>query len=129
MKYLTLEQVLQLHVLVIAQFGGSDGLRDLGRLEAAIGTQKQTAFGRDVYESEINKAAALCRSIISGHPFIDGNKRTAMLCALTLLSINGLEVNAEIGELEDFAVSIAKDQLDVPAIAKWLEAYSAETAN
>ncbi|HSX05634.1 MAG TPA: type II toxin-antitoxin system death-on-curing family toxin [Candidatus Saccharimonadales bacterium] len=124
MMYLTLEQLLALHVLAIEQFGGSDGLRDLGRLESALASQRQEVFGEELYQGTYEKAAALCRGIIGGHPFADGNKRTAMLAALTFLEINGLEFVAEPGELEDFAVQVAVEHLDVPVIAAWLRAHS-----
>ena len=123
MKYIALEQLLQLHVLAI-EFGGSDGLRDLGRLEAALASQRQEVFGEELYQGVYEKAAALCRGIIGDHPFIDGNKRTAMLVAITFLEINGIQFIAKKGELEDFAVEVAVDRLDVPTIAAWLRAYS-----
>lgn len=121
---LTLEQILQLHVLVIQQFGGSDGLRDLGRLESAVASQTQEIFGQELYGDIYEKAAALTRSIIGDHPFADGNKRTAMLAAITLLEINGTKFVAKKGEIEDFAVQVAVDHLDVPVIAAWLKANS-----
>ena len=124
MNSLTLEQLLELHALVIAQTGGSQGLRDLGRLEAALATQTQAVFGQDLYESLYEKAAALIRGIIADHPFVDGNKRTAMLAGLTFLRINNVKFLAKKGELEDFAVQVAVEHLDVPAIATWLEAHS-----
>jgi death-on-curing protein len=121
MKTLSLEHILQLHILAIRSFGGNEGIRDLGRLESAIASQDQEAFGKELYVGLHAKAAAMCRGIIGDHPFSDGNKRTAMLVALTFLQINGVEIEAQPGELEDFAVRIATDQLDVPVIARWLD--------
>lgn len=124
MKSLTLEQLLELHVLVIQETGGSQGLRDLGRLESAIATQTQSVFGEELYTTLYEKAAALIRSIIADHPFVDGNKRTAMLTGLTFLRENGLQFIAQQGEIEDFAVKIATDHLDIPTIAAWLDQHS-----
>jgi len=124
MKYIALEQLLQLHVLAVEQFGGSDGLRDLGRLEAALASQRQEVFGKELYQGVDEKAAALCRGIIGDHPFVDSNKRTAMLVAITFLEINDTQFVAKMGEVEDFAVKVAVDRLDVPAIAAWLRAHS-----
>lgn len=118
---LTLEQLLELHVLVISETGGSQGLRDLGRLESAIAAQTQSVFGEELYSTLYEKAAAIIRGIIADHPFVDGNKRTAMLSGLTFLDMNGLKFAAIRGELEDFAVKIATDHLDVSAIAAWLQ--------
>ncbi len=124
MTTLTLEQLLELHELVIAETGGSHGLRDLGRLEAALATQTQAVFGEELYGALPEKAAALIRGIIGDHPFVDGNKRTAMLVGLTFLSVNGLKFLLPKGELEDFAVKIATDHLSVAAITAWLEAHT-----
>jgi death-on-curing protein len=120
MNILSLEQLLEIHSLVAETTGGSTGLRDLGRLEAAIAAQTQNVFGEELYPSIVDKTAALIRGIVADHPFVDGNKRTAMLAGLTLLKINGIRFTAKSGEVEDFAVKIAADKLDVPAIVLWL---------
>lgn len=120
MKLLTLEQLLQIHALVVKSTGGSMGLRDLGRLESAIATQTQNVFGEELYPSVIEKTAAIIRSIIADHPFVDCNKRTAILAGLTLLKTNDIRFVAQAGEIEDFAVKIATAKLDVPVIALWL---------
>lgn len=125
MTILTLEQLLELHALAISETGGSQGLRDLGRLEAAIATQSQAVFGEELYQTLYEKAAALIRGIVADHPFVDGNKRSAMLVGLTFLRVNGVTFSAKKGELEDFAVQVATEHLDVPEIAAWLEAHAA----
>jgi death-on-curing protein len=123
MIVLTLEQILQIHALVIETTGGSAGLRDLGRLEAALATQTQNVFGEELYPSLLDKAAALIRGIIADHAFVDGNKRTAMLAGITLISMNGQQFKANPGEIEDFAVEIATDHPDVPEISGWLNQH------
>lgn len=123
MKQLTLEQLLELHALVVEKTGGGVGLRDLGRLEAAIATQTQHVFEEELYVTIVDKAAALLRGIIADHPFVDGNKRTGVLACLTLLEINALHFKAKPGEIEDFAVQVATHKLDVPAIAAWLTVH------
>lgn len=124
MKVLTLEQLLELHVLVIMQTGGSEGIRDLGRLEAAIATQTQVVFGEELYTTMLEKAAAMIRGIIGDHAFVDGNKRTGMLAGLTFLEVNHINFKAQQGELEDFAVKVATEHPEVPAIAAWLKTHS-----
>lgn len=121
---LTLEHLLEIHSLVISMTGGSDGLRDLGRLESAIGSQTQNVFGEELYPSITDKSAALIRALIADHPFVDGNKRTAMLTGLTFLSLNNVSFNAKKTEIEDFAVLIANSHLDIPDISKWLSRHS-----
>jgi len=124
MTILTLEQLLELHALIIESTGGSVGLRDLGRLEAALATQTQEVFGQELYGTLHEKAAAMIRGIVADHPFVDGNKRTAILVGLTFLERNGLRFVAKQGELEDFAVQVAVEHLDIPVIAAWLQAHA-----
>lgn len=124
MVSLTLEQILQLHALVLIRDGGSDGVRDIGRLESVVSAQHQVVFGEELYATVFTKAAALMRGIIGDHPFADGNKRTAMLAGLTLLEVDGYNFTAQRGELEDFSVRVATDHLDIDAIADWLECHS-----
>jgi death on curing protein len=62
----------------------------------------------------------LIRGIVTDHPYVDGNKRTAMLAGLALLQLNDLHFTAKPSEIEDFAVKIATEKLDVPAIILWL---------
>lgn len=121
MKCLTLAQLLELHVIVTQETGGSAGLRDLGRLEAAIATQSQAVFGEELYPEIFDKAAAIIKGIIADHPFVDGNKRTALLAGLTLFAINDVTFTAQAGEIEDFAVEVATKHLDIPQIAQWLQ--------
>ena len=123
MIILTLEQLLEIHSLAIDATDGSAGIRDLGRLEAAIATQTQNVFGEELYSSIVDKAAALIRAIIADHPFVDGNKRTAMLTGITFLEINSLSFVAKPGEIEDFAVNIATEHLDIPLISALLNKH------
>ena len=121
---LTLEQILELHSLAVSETGGSLGLRDLGRLESSIATQSQSVFGQDLYPNIADKAAAIIRSIIADHPFIDGNKRTAILAGLTFLKLNGIIFSFKPGELEDYAVKITIDHIDIPQISIWLQNHT-----
>jgi death-on-curing protein len=119
-KTINIEQLLMLHGFVLAQTGGGNGVRDMGRLEAALATQTQAVFGGELYVTIYEKAAAIIRGIIADHPFIDGNKRIAMLAGLTLMKLNGYELRTNTQELEDFAVRVAVEHLSVDKIAKWL---------
>jgi death-on-curing protein len=123
MKLLSLEHLLEIDAIVINETGGSNGLRDLGRLESAIATQTQNVFGEELYSTLLAKAAAIIRGIIADHPFTDGNKRTAMLSGMTFLELNGFIFKAKAGEVEDYAVKIAVEHIDIPEIAKWLNAH------
>ena len=87
--YLTTSEVLVMHSLLIRQFGGSDGVRDFGLLEAAL-FRPQTGYYSDI----IAEAAALLESLAVNHPFVDGNKRVAFAVTDVFLRINGYEINS-----------------------------------
>lgn len=122
MVHITLNELLELHVLLIDKYGGSKGVRDLGRLEAAVAVQEQQVFGIELYPTLFEKAAAIMRGVIGDHPFFDGNKRTGTLAALTFLTLNERTFIAKKGEVEDFAVRVATEGLEVAEIAAWLDA-------
>ncbi len=124
MKSLTLEQLVAIHSLLIENTGGSDGIRDIGRLESVIASQTQEVFGAELYQTVHEKAAALIRGVIADHPFVDGNKRTGMLAGLTFLDVNNVMINLEVKELEDFAVKVAVKNLSIEDIAAWLKSYT-----
>jgi death-on-curing protein len=114
--YLRVIEVLAIHALVIDEFGGADGVRDLGALEAAV-FRPQTGY----YEDSIAEAAALFESIVQNHPFLDGNKRTALAAADVHLRMNGLELAGDsIGHYR-FIIGLMEDgDLDWRAIDSWL---------
>lgn len=120
----TAENVLFLHTVAVEAFGGSEGVRDLDSLHAAVARPWGSSFGRDHFPTPFDKAAALAESIIRRPPFIDGNKRTAMYAAAYLLETFGYELETKQQDLEDFAVSIAEGVRDTTDIAHWLESYS-----
>jgi len=74
---ITLQEVESIHEILIEKFGGSKGIRDRDILESAINRPYQTFDQKDLYPLPIDKAAAIFESLISNHPFVDGNKRTA----------------------------------------------------
>ncbi|HEY7328241.1 MAG TPA: type II toxin-antitoxin system death-on-curing family toxin [Gemmataceae bacterium] len=88
-RYLILEEILELHRLVLEQSSGLVGVRDLGGLDSAL-AQPQMAFGgQDLYPSLGEKAAALGFSLVCNHPFVNGNKRVGHAAMETFLIVNG----------------------------------------
>lgn len=126
MRHLTLQQVVQIHSFVVDETGGLHGIRDPHRLESAVVRPKQAAFGKELFPTVFEKAAAYAHSFIADHPFLDGNKRTGMTSAAVFLEDNGFLFNAKLGEIERFALRIATEKLGVPAIASWLKRHSRE---
>ena len=93
--YPSLPEVLAAHARLIVLFGGAQGIRDRGALEAAL-ARPQSGYYRDV----IGQAAALLESLSQNHPFIDGNKRTAIAVTGAFLRINGFRL--EFDDLEAY---------------------------
>ena len=120
-RYLSLAEVLKLHGLIIAKSGGSDGLRDLGMLESALGQPRQTFGGEDLYPSLTSKAAALGFSLIMNHPFIDGNKRVGHAATEAVLMLNGFELAAEIDDAEAEILAVAAGQRTRDEFQAWIE--------
>lgn len=84
-RYLSLEEILELHRLVLEQSGGRDGVRDLGGLESALPQPRMTFGGQDLYPSLAEQATAIVYSLVCNHPFVDGNKRVGHLAMETFL--------------------------------------------
>ena len=89
-EYLTLPEVLAIHEDQIDMYGGAEGVRDLGQLEAAL-FRPQSGYYRDV----IAEAAALWESLAQNHPFVDGNKRVAFASTYTFLLLNEIVLTAD----------------------------------
>ena len=116
-----------LHAVAVGEFGGSEGVRDVESLRAAVSRPWGYAYGRDHFATPFDKAAALAESIIRRHPFVDGNKRTAMYAAAYLLEKLGYELEAGQKELEDFAVRVAVEGLEAKDLALWFEHHTRKT--
>lgn len=119
-EYLSTEQVLALHEVLIERFGGSGGLRDRAALEAAVARPAATFAGEDLYPDLAAKAAALLHSLVMNHPFLDGPRRVANAAAELFLEINQHRLLASDDELEDLAWSAARGELESAALAIWL---------
>ena len=85
MIYLTVSQVIELHDVLIQEFGGMSGIRDMGLLESALAAPMMAVFGRELHQSVYDKAGAYLYHIARNHPFCDGNKRTSSSTALAFL--------------------------------------------
>jgi death-on-curing protein len=118
--YLGLEQVLELHRLLVRTFGGTAGLRDRGALEAALGRPQATFGGEDLYPDLEAKAAALLHSLVMNHPFVDGNKRVGAAAAELFLIANGSEMVSGDDELIATTLAVARGELGAEALAIWL---------
>ena len=102
------------------QSGGASGLRDLGGLESAIAQPRMTFGGQDLYPTLIEKAGALCFSVVQNHPFIDGNKRLGHAAMEVFLILNGHEIQASVDEQENLILGVAASQITRDDLIAWL---------
>ncbi len=119
-----MRRVLFAHTVLVERYGGSEGVRDLESLRAAIGRPWGSSFGQEHSPGPHERAAALCESLIRRHPFVDGNKRTGVTMGAYLLSTFGYEITASQQELEDFGVDAARGVLDTAQVVRWFEEHS-----
>jgi death on curing protein len=118
---ITVEEVLSIHSILVETFGGSDGVRDRGLLEAAIARPFQTFDSKELYDSPSAKAAAIVESIVKNHPFVDGNKRSGYTLMRLILLDNGFDILRTEDEKYDFIISIAEGKIDFDQILEWIE--------
>jgi len=117
---LTKEQVLALHSALIAEFGGSEGLRDEGLLESALAAPFQTFGGQSALTTVQQKAARLGFGLIMNHPFVDGNKRIGAHVMLTMLAMNGIELTYTQQELYETILQVAGGKMSFEILLRWV---------
>lgn len=123
-EYLSMDDILSLHVQLIEEFGGLHGIRDAALLESSVFRTQLTFGGEDLYKTIFEKAAALMHGIISKHPFIDGNKRTGMASGLVFLDLNGHTIEVSDVDVERVSLQIANKEWGIAEIQNWLSTNS-----
>ena len=120
----TLEAVKAIHAEVLAAHGGAAGLRDAALLESAVAAPQATMAGKPVFSSPVEIAAAYLFYLCRNHPFVDGNKRTALATCLVFLSENGLLPNEKLDAdaWERLTMDVAASQIDRKQTAVRLKA-------
>jgi death-on-curing protein len=128
MTYLTAQQIMFLHARLVAETGGSHGVRDLASLLSAVGRPQASFDDQDLYPDLFTKAAALMDSLIRNHPFVDGKKRTGIAAAALFLRMNGYRLDATNAELAKFTLEVAQSQHAVNGITAWLQTHARPAA-
>src|SRR5580658_3002164 len=110
----TAEAVMAIHAKVLAAHGGSTGLRDRSLLESAVAAPQATMMGAALFSDPVEIAAAYLFYLCCNHPFLDGNKRTALATCLVFLSENGLltEEKLDADAWEKLTLEVASSALD-----------------
>jgi death-on-curing protein len=125
-RYVTREEVLELHRMLRRQSGGTPGLRDPNVLESAL-AQPQMTFGEtELYPDLADKAGALGFSLVNNHPFVDGNKRVGHAVMEAFLVLNGYELAASVDEQEALILRLAAGEIDRSELVRWLRSHLAE---
>lgn len=122
MKYLTVDQILLIHLRVIERFGGDSGIRDRGLVESAAAQPRAGFGGQSLYPTLEEKAVALSYSLIKNHAFVDGNKRTGAAALLVFLGRNGHTIEASVDEMESIIQRVAAGDLDRAGLLAWVRA-------
>lgn len=120
MIILSKEQIVALHSSLIAETGGSDGIRDENLLEAAINAPFQTFDNAEVFPSIQQKGARLGYGLIKNHAFVDGNKRIGTHVMLAFLALNKIELDYTQKELSGTILKVAADEYTFDDLLKWV---------
>jgi death-on-curing protein len=117
---INIEIVKYFHSILIDEFGGSNGIRDLNALKAAIQRPYSTFDGKDLYPTIYDKASALVESLVKNHAFIDGNKRIGYVMLRYFLMESGYDLSASQTDKYNFIIEISKGNLDFEGIKGWI---------
>lgn len=129
MRYLTYSELIFINGKIQndpAIMSGSQKIRDIDLLQAAEQRPQSSAFGEDAYPTLREKVAVLAHSITRNHPFKDGNKRTAAVATVFMLTVNGQSVTWDAGEAVTHFLDLAEGRLSWEKFAGWLPFMSVE---
>lgn len=122
--FLTLDEALALHADQIARYGGRPGLRDVALLESALALPAAT-FGLHFLHTSLSEmTAAYLFHLVRNRPFVDGNKRAGLICALVFLGLNGHRLDAEEDELTDLVMGVAAGRITKAEVAVFVAAHA-----
>lgn len=124
-KWLLKEAVLAMHARQLAEHGGGEGLRDDGLLQSAL----QRPINKFAYDNPdlFDLAAAYAYGVARNHPFVDGNKRTALVASRTFLLINGYQITASKEDRLTTFLNLAAGTITETELAAWFRANATET--
>lgn len=116
--FVTLAEVMRFHSDQIVRYGGTEGVRDMALLQSAL-AQPETSFGGAwLHEDLFEMAAAYAFHICKNHPFLDGNKRTALDTALIFLELNGIAIVDPKKELISVMLAVAEGKMNKKELAR-----------
>lgn len=122
-EFLQIADILEIHQILIAQFGGMPGIRDEGLLESALSQPQATFFGELLHPTIHEQAAAYLYHIAKNHPFLDGNKRTAYGAMEAFLRLNGYNLSLSDEQTYNMVMQVAQGEMSKEALASLLEQH------
>jgi len=125
-KYLTKESIIRLHKKIVETTGGEKGMLNEGILSFVLDLIRTEKLYRENIGDLFTRAGILVRGIISGHPFVDGNKRAGFEATDVFLRMNGYYLEVDADEGMEFTLSIAKNELDLNDEIKWIRRHAKE---
>ncbi len=115
--FLTLAEVIEIHTDQIERYGGSSGIRDINLLSSAVAMPYASIQDQFFHADLFDMASAYAFHISQNHPFIDGNKRTALAASLVFLELNGVSLSDSEDKLYEAMMSLASRSLDKAGLA------------
>jgi len=125
-RYPSLEQVERLHNRVLDVTGGEHGDLSRSNLEYVLEAVKQIGGNAGDRHAVKRKASFLLYNLISQHPFVNGNKRTAFELVKLFLRLNGYEIKAKSQETYVFLADIAAGRISLNRVEEWIATNLAE---
>ncbi len=107
-----LSVLLKIHKAVLLQDGGSYGIRSQELLESALAAPRASFGGESIIKEPVEIAAAYLYYLCRNHPFVDGNKRVALMTCIIFLKMNGLKLAPDSERWEGLALDVASSELD-----------------
>jgi death-on-curing protein len=122
-KWIPIDLVLLIHDRQLAEHGGREGVRNINLLESALARPHHLL----TYQENVtlfDLAAAMAAGVARNHPFVDGNKRTALVISMAFLELNGMDSNGTEEEIALVFEELAAGTLTEKALARWLKEHA-----
>ena len=119
-EFLSLEDLLDIAAGVL----GAVEVLDIGLLQSAAARPRASAFGEAAYPTFEEQAGALMHSLARNHPLVDGNKPLAWAATRVFHLMNGRDLSYTVDDAEEFVLSVARGEREVPQIADWLRSHA-----
>lgn len=128
-EFLTLDEVIAIHLDQITRYGGSLGVRDFGLLQSALAMPAAQFGGQFLHADLSEMAAAYLFHIVQNHPFVDGNKRVGAVAADVFLSLNNIELTATEEEYERLVFGVAEGKIPKSGIAEFFRSHGTDKSD